>query len=153
MCNYTGAACKTEIMKVKKKTLTQFLALGFQGQTPDWALREDGGDEWDEDANVVRFSVGTRLLSLQKSSSVCTCCGFYFTRLTKSHSSLHCMSEHNAHKIPRGPIPQLESKLRNCMMYSYSIAQLLSSSAFFFFITIIANSAELKAPVCKINCH
>lgn len=104
MCNYTGATCKTEIMKVvkqkRKKTLTQFLALGFQGQTPDWALREDGGDEWDEDANAVRFSVGTRLLCLQKSSSVCTCRGFYFTRLTKSHSRLHCMSEHKAHKIP-----------------------------------------------------
>lgn len=53
MCNYKRATCKTEIMKVKKKkkkTLTQFLALGFQGQTPDWALREDGGDEWVADA-------------------------------------------------------------------------------------------------------
>lgn len=59
VCNYKGAACKTEIMKEKKKrkTLTQFLALASQGQTPDWALREDGGDEWDGDANVVTFSV------------------------------------------------------------------------------------------------
>lgn len=35
------------------KTLTQFLAPGFQGQTPDWAPREDGGDEWDADANAA----------------------------------------------------------------------------------------------------
>lgn len=145
VCNYKGAACKTEIMKEKKrKTLTQFLALTSQGQTPDWALRDDGGDEWDGDANMVRFSV----CCLCRRAAPFVLATFFFYWFSKEPQlSVLYMLGHHACKLPCVDV---------CFVWSQdvlmcNVAQL--SSTIFFILFLLQTLQNLKAPVCKIKRH